>query len=181
MASEPPKEIMPPSRSVKTKLVKRFRVTRKGAVVSIKEERVLFENRTVGVKEQVADAHFKTFKSGLKLGGVAKRSRLVWPDDRAASFPTKTVLPSQGTPTRFSVRVATQPVSPAAEAPSPAKIVLNMGTVIQVQSSEGALVNKTIRTVLEMEGGREQIKEILKQQSVIAGGPLRRAMRIRRA
>jgi len=191
MASEPPKTPEPPKvntapvRHISTRLVKCARVTRKGTLVWYTEERVLFDNGTLCLKEHVSEAHFKKLRSSLVLGGAATESRLVSPEnppkDSGSSFPTRTVLPPRGAPSRYSARVAAQPTLPEVEAPPPAKVVSNLGTVIQVQSPEGVLVTKAIRTVLEMEGGREQIKEVLKKPDVIAGAQLRRAMRIRRA
>jgi len=174
MASEPPKESTP--RPVYTRSVKRVRVKSNGDLVTYEETRVLYDNKTVGVYEDLTDAHFKKLRPSKLVRGYPPEQ-----SGNTLSFPTRTVLPPRGAPSRYSARVAAQPTLPEVEAPPPAKVVLNLGTVIQVQSPEGVLVTKAIRTVLEMEGGREQIKEILKKPDVIAGVQLRRAMRIRRA
>ena len=162
-------------RLVNTRSVKRMRVKSDGSMVTFEETRVLYDNNTVGVYKDTTEAHFMKLRKSKLVSGYSSGTA-----EGDSSFASRTVLPARVTPSRSSARVASQPVLPTVEAPAPAKVVLNMGTIVQVQS-EGVSVSKKIKTVLDMDGGREQIKEILKQPGVIAGLPLRKAMRMRSA
>ena len=171
-------------RSTRTRSLKRMRVKSDGSLEEYVVTQVLYDNGTVGLYKDTTDAHFRKLRPSRLVSGsssVQSSDSSSVAGGGSSSLVARTVLPPRGAPSRFSARVASQPVPPVTEAPLTAKIVLNMGTVVQVQSLKGVLVNKAIRTVLEMDGGREQIKEILKQPGMIASGPLCRAMRIRRA